>query len=62
MQDFNRRTVSWALWKLADESAIQRIGHGRYAPIGYRPGQVTTNYLKAPAAFPAPQLPVDGGT
>jgi hypothetical protein len=45
MPRFSRKTVSWALWKLADERAIQRLEHGRYAPLGYVPGQPTTNYF-----------------
>jgi hypothetical protein len=40
MQQFNRKTVSWALWKLAQEGAIQRLGNGRYAPLGYTPSQI----------------------
>jgi hypothetical protein len=48
MPEFSPKTVSWALWKLADEGAIQRLGHGRYAPLGYVPGQPTTNYFNAP--------------
>ena len=40
---FNRKTISWALWTLADEKAIQKLGHGRYAPLGYRPGMTTTD-------------------
>lgn len=54
MPDFSRKTVSWALWKLADEGVIQRLGHGRYASQGYVPGQPTTNYLKLPPGFPRP--------
>ncbi|HTR89684.1 MAG TPA: hypothetical protein VMG62_06205 [Solirubrobacteraceae bacterium] len=54
MSLFSRKTVSWALWKLADEGAIQRLGHGRYAPLDYVPGQPTTNYLTLPHGFPAP--------
>ncbi len=54
MPEFNRKTVSWALWKLADEGAIQRLGHGRYAPRGYVPGQRTTNYFHAPPGAPVP--------
>jgi hypothetical protein len=54
LTEFSRKTVSWALWKLADEGAIQRVGHGRYAPLDYLPGQPTTNYLKLPPGFPAP--------
>ncbi len=55
LTDFSRKTVSWALWKLADEGVIQRLGHGRYAPPGYVPGRpVTTNYLNLPHRFPAP--------
>jgi hypothetical protein len=48
MPEFSRKTVSWALWKLADEGAIQRLGHGRYAPLRYVPGQPTTNYFNVP--------------
>jgi hypothetical protein len=47
MPEVNRKTVSWALWKLADDDLIQRIGHGRYAPNGYQPDRPTTNYVKA---------------
>jgi len=54
MGGFSRKTVSWALWKLADEGVIERLGHGRYAPPGYVPGMPTTNYLKLPPGFPAP--------
>lgn len=54
MPEFSRKTVSWALWKLADEGAIQRLGHGRYAPLGYVPGRPTTNYFHAPPGFPVP--------
>jgi hypothetical protein len=57
MPQFSRKTVSWALWKLADEGAIQKLGHGRYAPVGYSPGQVTTNYFDAAKFnFPAPDV------
>lgn len=35
MPQFNPKTVSWALWKLAEEDAIQKLGNGRYAPRGY---------------------------
>ncbi len=48
MPEFSRKTVSWALWKLADEGAIQRVAHGRYAPLRYVPGQPTTNYFHVP--------------
>ncbi len=54
MPGFSRKTVSWALWKLADDGLIQRLGHGRYAPQGYVPGEPTTNYLKLPPVFPKP--------
>jgi hypothetical protein len=54
MPEFSRKTVSWALWKLADEGAIQRLGHGRYAPLGYVPGQPTTNYFNVPPGMPLP--------
>jgi hypothetical protein len=54
MPEFSRKTVSWALWKLADEGAIQRLGHGRYAPLGYVPGQPATNYYKVPSGMPVP--------
>jgi hypothetical protein len=54
MPRFSPKTVSWALWKLADEGAIQRLGHGRYAPLGYVPGQPTTDYLRVPQGFPVP--------
>lgn len=47
MPAFNRKTVGWALWKLAEEGVIQKLGHGRYAPLSYRPGQPTTNYYAA---------------
>jgi hypothetical protein len=54
MSEFSRKTVSWALWKLADEGAIQRLGHGRYAPLRYVPGQPTTNYFQVPPGMPVP--------
>jgi hypothetical protein len=54
MPGFSPKTVSWALWKLADEGAIQRVGHGRYAPLDYVPGQPTMNYFRAPPGFPVP--------
>ncbi len=54
MSEFSRNTVSWALWKLADEGVIVRLGHGRYAPPGHVPGSRTTNYLKVPPGFPVP--------
>jgi hypothetical protein len=54
MPRFSRKTVSWALWKLADEGAIQRLEHGRYAPLGYVPGQPTTNYFHVPPGVPVP--------
>jgi hypothetical protein len=54
MPRFSRKTVSWALWKLADEGAIQRLEHGRYAPLDYVPGQPTTNYFHVPPGVPAP--------
>jgi hypothetical protein len=54
MREFSRRTVSWALWKLADEGAIQRLGHGQYAPLRYVQGQPTTNYFHAPPGMPIP--------
>jgi hypothetical protein len=54
MPGFSRKTVSWALWKLADEGAIQRLGHGRYAPLGYVPGRPTTNYFNVPPGMPMP--------
>jgi hypothetical protein len=54
MPGFSPKTVSWALWKLADEGAIQRVAHGRYAPLGYVPGQPTMNYFQAPPGFPVP--------
>jgi hypothetical protein len=54
MPEFSRKTVSWALWKLADEGAIQRLGHGRYAPLRYVPGQPTTNYYRVPPGMPMP--------
>jgi hypothetical protein len=54
MPGFSRKTVSWALWKLADEGAIQRLGHGRYAPLRYVPGQPTTNYFRVPPGMPMP--------
>jgi hypothetical protein len=54
MTGFSRKTVSWALWKLADEGAIQRLGHGRYAPLGYVPGQPTTNYFHVPPGVAVP--------
>jgi len=53
MPEFSRKTVSWALWKLADEGVIQRLDHGRYAPTGYVPGRPTTNYLRLPPHFPS---------
>lgn len=52
--DFSRKTVSWALWKLADEGVIQRLGHGRYAPLGYVRGRPATNYTTLPPSFPTP--------
>jgi hypothetical protein len=54
MPGLSPKTVSWALWKLADEGVIQRVGHGRYAPRGYAPGQPTVNYFQAPPGFPVP--------
>jgi hypothetical protein len=46
MQQFNRKTVGWALWKLAQEGAIQGLGNGRYAPTGYtRPGTALLDAL-----------------
>ncbi len=54
MPRFSRKTVSWALWKLADEGAIQRLEHGRYAPLSYVPGQPTTNYFHVPPGVPVP--------
>lgn len=48
MPAFSPKTVSWALWKLADEGAIQRLGHGQYAPLDYVPGRPTTNYFNVP--------------
>lgn len=54
MPRFSRKTVSWALWKLADEGSIQRLEHGRYAPLDYVPGQPTTNYFHAPPGVPVP--------
>jgi hypothetical protein len=54
MPEFSRKTVSWALWKLADEGAIQRLGHGQYAPLRYVPGQPTTNYFHVPPGMPMP--------
>ena len=54
MPRFSRKTVSWALWKLADEGAIQRLEHGRYAPLGYVPGRPTTNYFHVPPGVPVP--------
>jgi hypothetical protein len=54
MPEFSRKTVSWALWKLADEGAIQRLGHGRYAPLRYVPGQPTTNFFHVPPGMPVP--------
>ncbi len=54
MPEFSRKTVSWALWKLADEGAIQRLGHGRYAPLGYAPGRPTTNYFHVPPGMSVP--------
>jgi hypothetical protein len=52
MPEFSPKTVSWALWKLADEGAIQRLAHGRYAPLGYVPGDPTTNYFHVPPGVP----------
>jgi hypothetical protein len=40
MQQFNRKTVGWALWKLAQEDAIHGLGNGRYAPLSYTPPPV----------------------
>jgi hypothetical protein len=40
MQQFNRKTVAWALWKLSEERAIVKLGNGRYAPLGYTPSPV----------------------
>jgi hypothetical protein len=54
MPEFSPKTVSWALWKLTDEGAIQRLGHGRYAPLGYVPGRPTTNYFHVPPGMPEP--------
>jgi hypothetical protein len=54
MPQFARKTVSWALWKLAEERAVVSLGNGRYAPLGYQPGVPTTNYLNLPPGFPAP--------
>jgi hypothetical protein len=47
MPECTRKTVSWALWKLASEGSIQKLKHGIYAPNGYVPGQPTTNYFEA---------------
>ncbi len=47
MPECTRKTVSWALWKLASEGSIQKLKHGTYAPNGYVPGQPTTNYFEA---------------
>lgn len=55
MPEFSPKTVSWALWKLADEGAIQRLGHGQYAPLRYVPGQPTTNYFNVPPGMPVPR-------
>jgi hypothetical protein len=58
MPDFSRKTVSWALWKLAEEGAIQKLKHGEYAPLGYTPGQPTTNYYEAARlGMPVPSAP-----
>lgn len=54
MPEFSRKTVSWALWKLADEGAIQRLGHGRYAPLGYMAGRPTTNFAHVSPGMPVP--------
>jgi hypothetical protein len=54
MPEFSPKTVSWALWKLAHEGAIQRLAHGRYAPLGYVPGRPTTNYFNLPPGMSAP--------
>jgi hypothetical protein len=40
MPPFTRKTVSWALWKLAEEGLIQKLGNGRYASLSYRPNQI----------------------
>jgi hypothetical protein len=47
MPEFSSKTVSWALWKLAEDGAIQKLKHGLYAPLGYVEGQPTTNYFEA---------------
>jgi hypothetical protein len=47
MPEFSTKTVSWALWKLADDGAIQKLKHGIYAPLDYVEGQPTTNYYEA---------------
>jgi hypothetical protein len=55
MPEFSQKTVGWALWKLESEGAIQKLRHGAYAPLGYREGQVTTNYFEAARlGFPTP--------
>jgi len=55
MPEVSRKTVSWALWKLASEGAIQKLKHGTYAPLDYTPGQPTTNYFEAAKlGMPAP--------
>jgi hypothetical protein len=54
MPQFDRKTVSWALWKLAGEKVIQKVSNGLYAPRGYKVGTPTTNYFNAPPGFAAP--------
>lgn len=55
MTRFDRKTVTWALWTLADEGAIQKIGRGRYAPLDWEPGKPSQNYILAgKLGFPVP--------
>jgi hypothetical protein len=58
MPEFSAKTVNWALWKLADEGTVQKLKHGVYAPLGYTPGQPTTNYFEAAKlGLPVPSAP-----
>jgi hypothetical protein len=36
-----RKTVGWWLWKLATDRQLQRLKQGVYAPLAYRPDELT---------------------
>jgi hypothetical protein len=55
MPGVRRKTVSWALWKLAEEKAIQRLGHGAYAPLSYRPEPIELEKDRTPPLDPVAQ-------